>query len=195
MSSVNNPSGRIAKECRAYNISDLNSGNDIASTMEVIERRYGNSLIKKKLLPDLLIIDGGRTHLKAANTKLKELGINEIKVISISKGVRRKSEYDLIHRGNSKPVSLSNNDLSKLLIQEIRDETHRFSIFRHRKKSKKRITESSLDSISGLGKKRKTVLLRYFGSLEQIRRASSEDISKVPGIGKHTSQLVYNHLN
>ncbi|MFL2698234.1 MAG: excinuclease ABC subunit UvrC [Gammaproteobacteria bacterium] len=190
-----NPAGRIAKECRAYNISKLNSGNDIASTMEVIERRYGNSLIKKKLLPDLLIIDGGRTHLKAANTKLKELGINEIKVISISKGVRRKSEYDLIHRGNSKPVSLSNNDLSKLLIQEIRDETHRFSIFRHRKKSKKRITESSLDSISGLGKKRKTVLLRYFGSLEQIRRASPEDISKVPGIGKHTSQLVYNHLN
>jgi len=190
-----NPAGRIAKECRAYNISELNSGNDIASTMEVIERRYGNSLVKKKLLPDLLIIDGGRTHLKAANTKLKELGINEIKVISISKGVRRKSEYDLIHRGNSKPVSLSNNDLSKLLIQEIRDETHRFSIFRHRKKSKKRITESSLDSISGLGKKRKTVLLRYFGSLEQIRRASPEDISKVPGIGKHTSQLVYNHLN
>ena len=190
-----NTSGRVSNECRTYNISKENSGNDIASTQEVIERRYGNSLIKKKRLPDLLIIDGGKTHLKAAKEKLNELGVEEMNVISISKGVRRKADYDLVHIIGLEPKDLLQDDLSKLLIQEIRDETHRFSIVRHRRKSKNRLTKSYLDSIPGVGRKRKSILLRYFGSIDQIKRASSEDIANVRGIGKTTSDLVYNYFN
>jgi len=190
-----NPSGRVSNQCRSYNISNESSGNDIASTQEVIERRYGNSLIKKKRLPDLLIIDGGLTHLTAAKAKLNELGIKELKVISISKGVRRKADYDLIHLPGFEPIDLNNDDLSKLLIQEIRDETHRFAIVRHRKKFKKRISKSHLDLVPGIGKKRKSILLRYFGGVDQIKRASPEDIANVPGIGKLTSSLIYNHFH
>ena len=162
---------------------------------EVIERRYGNFLIKKKRLPDLLIIDGGPTHLNSVKDKLKELGINQLNVVSISKGVRRKAEYDLIHLIGHKPINLNKDDLSKLLIQEIRDETHRFAILRHRRKSMKRITKSHLDSLPGIGERRKTILLRYFGGIDQIRKASSEDIANVPGIGKSTSDLVYNYFH
>ena len=190
-----NSSGRVKSECRTYNISSKNSSNDIASTKEVIERRYGNFLIKKKRLPDLLIIDGGPTHLNSVKDKLKELGINQLNVVSISKGVRRKAEYDLIHLIGHKPINLNKDDLSKLLIQEIRDETHRFAILRHRRKSMKRITKSHLDSLPGIGERRKAILLRYFGGIDQIRKASSEDIANVPGIGKLTSDLVYNSFH
>ena len=127
-------------------------------------------------------------------TKSKKSG-DEINVISISKGVRRKADYDLVHIIGLETKDLLQDDLSKLLIQEIRDETHRFSIVRHRRKSKNRLTKSYLDSIPGVGRKRKSILLRYFGSIDQIKRASSEDIANVPGIGKITSDLVYNYFN
>jgi len=192
---VFNNLGRVDEECRSYNISQKNSGNDISSIEEVLDRRYASLSSSKKSLANLLVIDGGRTHLKVARSKLDKMGLQKIEVISISKGVRRKPEYDKVHTLNLGSKELEKNNLSSHLLQEIRDETHRFSIYRHRRKHSKKFSESSLDNIIGLGKKRKRLLLRFFGSLEQIKKANAQDLAKVPGIGRETSNLVYNYFH
>ena len=112
------------------------------------------------------------------------MGIKDVNVISISKGVRRKATFDTIHFPNGKESSINQTSISHQFIQEIRDETHRYSITMQKKKMRKTSIQSSLDELAGVGTVRKKLLLRYFGSLEQIKRASIEDLSEVSGIGK-----------
>ena len=178
---------------RSYNISKENSGNDIGSMLEVIERRF--STPSKKRLPDLMIIDGGSTHLKKVLTKLEQLNLSSINVISISKGVRRKSAFDNIHLQGGITLAKNNNPSFINFIQEIRDETHRFSITLQKRKARKAIIKSSIDNLSGVGKVRKKSLIRYFGSLEQIKRASVEDLTEVPGIGLDTAKSIFKELH
>ena len=190
---VYSKNGKEKKFYRSYNISKENSGNDIGSMLELIERRFSAS--SKKRLPDLMIIDGGKTHLKKVLIKLKQLKLNSVNVISISKGVRRKSAFDNIHvQGGIKLAAHSNSSFSNL-IQEIRDETHRFAITLQKRKARKSTIKSSIDSLSGVGKERKKSLIRYFGSLEQLKRASVEDLTEVTGIGLNTAKSIYEELH
>ena len=183
--------GKAKKLYRTYNISKQNSGNDIGSMLELIERRFSN---KKNKIPSLIIIDGGRTHLKQVQKKMKEIGISSTNVISISKGIRRKASFDSIHltRGESKLVK--EGSIFHNFIQEIRDETHRYAISLQKRKSIKSSLGSSLDNLQGVGDSRKKLLLRYFGSLEQIKRASIDDLSEVSGIGMVTAESIYKQL-
>jgi len=185
--------GKARNLYRTYNISKVNSGNDIGSMGELIERRFGN--IDEKNLPSLIIIDGGKTHLKQILRKFDELKIKDINIISISKGVRRKSSFDQIHLSNDKSFFVENGSTFHNFIQEIRDETHRYAISSQQKKMKKSSMKSSIDDIKGVGMVRRKLLLRYFGSLEQMKRASIEDISEVSGIGKNTAKSIYNALH
>jgi len=189
-----NKTGKARDLYRTYNISKENSGNDIGSMQEVLSRRFakkGNELI----LPSLILIDGSNTHLKAVRKVLDRLRVHGVCLLAISKGARRKHEMDLIHTETGKKLSLRKNSPEFLFIQEIRDETHRFSITKQRKKELKSVTKSSLDALESVGIERKRALLRFFGSLDQISKASTKDLMKVRGVGKKTADIIFRNLH
>ena len=161
--------------------------------IEVIERRFKTP--NKKRLPDLMIIDGGETHLKQVLTKLEKLKLNSINVISISKGVRRKSTFDSIHLQGGVKVDVNRHSSFSSFIQEIRDETHRFSITLQKRKARRSTIKSSIDTLPGVGKVKKKSLVRYFGSVEQLKRASIEDLTEVSGIGLNTAKSIFEELH
>lgn len=184
--------GKIKDNYRLFNISKQNAGNDIASMVEVIGRRFMKDSDLE--IPDLILLDGGKIHLSNVSKKLKELGVEGVYVIAISKGARRKAEMDLVHTTDGKKRKVSKGSKADKFIQEIRDETHRFSLSIQKKKIRKTSKHSFLDTLKGVGPKRKKKLIRYFGSLEQIRQASSEDLANVPGLGRKTANLIYNQI-
>tara|TARA_Y100001970_G_scaffold42956_1_gene53502 strand:- start:4316 stop:6130 length:1815 start_codon:yes stop_codon:yes gene_type:complete len=186
--------GKLKDKYRLFNISLENRENDIASMLEVIQRRFKKKYLLHEI-PDLIIIDGGRTHLKKVVLKLEELDLSQISVISISKGARRKSSMDLIHLQDGTTKEVERGSLAHLFIQEIRDETHRFSINNQKKKQIKTSLGSSLDDIIGIGNKKKKLLLRHFGTLEQIKRASVQDLKELPGFGKKTATSIHDQLH
>jgi len=161
--------------------------------VEVIKRRFTGTDLDMEI-PSLIIIDGGKVHLSHITQELKRLRLDEITVISISKGARRKLEMDSIHKQDDSSIKVSKGSLAHKFIQEIRDETHRFSITMQKKKQNKLSTTSALDALKGVGLKRKKLLIRYFGSVEQIKRASASDLINVPGLGKKTATSIYNQL-
>ena len=186
--------GKLKDKYRLFNISSENRANDIASMLEVIQRRFKEKQLHLDI-PDLIIIDGGKTHLKQIVIKLEELELSHILVISISKRARRKSSMDLIHLQDGTTKEVLKGSLAHLFIQEIRDETHRFAITNQKKKSIRSSLRSSLDILDGVGVKRKKLLLRHFGTFEQIKRASVDDLRTVPGFGKKTAMSVHNQLH
>ena len=185
--------GKVKDLYRAYNISSKNQGNDIGSMIELVERRFSSNT--KTPSPSLIIIDGGRTHLNTVSKKLHDLGMNKTKVISISKGVRRRSSFDSIHLESGESMIVKEGSIFHRFVQEIRDETHRYAISLQKRKRSRSSLSSSIDGLSGIGGKRKQLLLRYFGSYEQIRRASVEDLSEVSGIGIATATSIYRQLH
>jgi excinuclease ABC subunit C len=184
--------GKAKKLYRKYNISKSNAGNDIASMVELIERRFSKD--KERKNPDLIIIDGGKTHLKSVLQKFKDLKLDKMNIISISKGIRRKASFDSIHIANGTTLSVKEGSIFINFIQEIRDETHRFAIESQKKRRSKKSISSSINSLYGIGPVRKRLLLRHFGSVEQIKRASLQDILRAPGIGKVSAQEIFSHL-
>ena len=185
--------GKLKEKYRLFDISKENSGNDISSMVEVIERRFiSDSVCLEK--PCLILLDGGKPHISAVLKKLKEMSIEDITVISISKGVRRKALMDSIHLPDGSTKKITKGSIAHLFIQEVRDETHRFSISAQRRKQKKILFSSSLSGIVGIGKKRKETLIRFFGSVDQIRKASAQDLMEVPGIGRATAISIHNQL-
>ena len=186
--------GKLKDSYRLFNISKANAGNDIGSMKEVIKRRFSNENISLKK-PSLILIDGGRTHLLSVKSVLEELGISDIELLSISKGARRKATMDSIHTIDGSVKRMIHGSSAHLFLQEVRDETHRFSISNQKKKLAKVFMKSTLDDISGIGSSKRKLLLRYFGSLEQIERASIQDFQKVTGIGHKLANLIYNHFH
>jgi excinuclease ABC subunit C len=186
-------SGKLKDKYRLFNISKKNSGDDIASMKEVLTRRFSNKGLGLEK-PNLILIDGGKTHLEAVKSVLSKMRIEDVQLLSISKGARRKSEMDSIHRINKPVMRIIKGSATHLFLQEIRDETHRFAITIQKKKQKKLSTSSYLDNLVGIGVQRKKLLIRYFGSVEQIKRASAQDLINVPGLGKKTAISIYNQL-
>lgn len=185
--------GKVKEFYRSYNISKTNWGNDIGSMVELIKRRFSDPDLRT--LPGLIIIDGGKTHLKHARQALLECNVLDVNVIAISKGARRKTIFDTIHLSNGESISINLSSIFHQFIQEIRDETHRYAITIQKKKLRKTSLKSSLDELSGVGAKRKKHLLRYFGSMEQIKRASIDDLCEVSGIGKNTAKSIFKEIH
>jgi excinuclease ABC subunit C len=188
--------GFIKKKYRKFNISktDINPGDDYGMLKEVITRRF--SKIKsnhEEELPDLIIIDGGKGHYNVARKILDELGHFNLNMIAIAKGERRNQGDETFHYNNKK-IKINNNVLL-FFLQRLRDEAHRFAIFSHRVNRKNSFTQSALDKIEGVGKKRKKLLLNHFGSAKLIENASIEDIKKVHGISDLVANKVYNFFN
>ena len=169
----------------------LMEANDIVSMAEVMERRYG--LPRREdprfgSMPDLLILDGGKPQLHAAQKQLEELGVH------IAMAGLAKSDEELFVLWDDVPVVLPSGSASLYLVKQVRDEAHRFAITFHRELRGKAMTVSILDEIEGVGPKRKRALLRHFGSMKKLRAASAEKIAQVPGISSALATTIYDTL-
>jgi len=164
------------KEYRKYKIKTVAGPNDVASLKEVIRRRYTRLLKEKKVKPDLILVDGGKGQLNAARIALEKLGLGHLPIISIAK------RDEIIFTPSSKQgLRLDRTSPALKLIQNVRDEAHRFAISYHRLRRKKRSFESQLDEIPGLGKKRKADLLKKYKGFTEIKKASIQELAKIIG--------------
>ncbi|MHA1283792.1 MAG: excinuclease ABC subunit UvrC [Promethearchaeota archaeon] len=174
-----------SKNYRHYKIKSKFTPDDVAMMREVIHRRYSRLLNENKDLPDLILVDGGRGQLNAAVSVLEELGIKEIPVIGLAKRLE-----EIYIPGKKETIILSKNSRLLKLLQNIRDEAHRFALRLHKKQRKKKISVSVLEKIKGIGPVTKIKLLRYFGSVENIKNANLEELSEVVG-KKLAEQIKY----
>ncbi|GJL78619.1 MAG: UvrABC system protein C [Nitrospinaceae bacterium] len=182
---------------RRYKIGEVEGIDDYAMMREVLGRRYKRLVEEGKELPSLVLIDGGRGHLNTAEQALKEAGVlGKVDLACIAKGKQRNNlntdEVLLLNRKSS--VLFKENSPSRFLLQRVRDEAHRFAITYHRKLRGKRSLASPLESVPGIGKKRRLQLLKRFGSLENIRTASLEELKEQPGITEALAQKISTHL-
>ena len=162
--------------------------NDFAMMEELLTRRL--KLIDSDPEPDLIVIDGGKGQLGMACGVLEKLNLTHIPVIGLAK------EFEEIYVPNTKrPIIIPKNNKALHLLQQVRDESHRFAITYHRKLRSRDISASSLDDIVGIGKKRKIALLKEFGSIENIKKASIEELAKTDGMNQKTAENVYNYYH
>ena len=170
---------------RRYKISTVKGIDDYAMLREVMTRRYSRLLKENVPLPNLILIDGGKGHLNAGHDVLQALNlVDRLDLVCIAKGKFRNNLVtdEVYLPQHKKPVLFHENSPSRFLMQRIRDEAHRFAISYHRKLRGKKTLESPLESIPGIGKKRRLMLLKKFGSLENIQKASLEELLILPGI-------------
>ena len=188
------------KSYRKFNIDSnkVKPGDDYGMMRHVLERRFSSEAIKNQKkyqnLPELLIIDGGKGHYDLAKKILDEKNLNKIKLASIFKGEGRKESQDQIIF-NDKKNYIKKDTPSFFFMQRLRDESHRYAIGAHRDKRKKEMHTSELEPIEGLGRVRKKLLLNHFGSIKNIKTASSQDIMKVKGISRLLSEKIYAYFN
>lgn len=172
---------------RQYRIKRTSGQNDVAMIYEIVSRRIKDLKTQKKL-PDLFLIDGGKGQLHAAQVAVKELDI-DIPVYALAK------RYEELYDRQGNVVAVPATSKSMYLLMRIRNEAHRFAVKYHRTVRGKTVTRSILDSIQGIGKKRKLTLLKHFGSVESIKKASEEEIAKVANIGGKTARRIYDSLH
>ncbi len=193
-----NPDMRPA-HYRRYNITGITPGDDYAALRQALTRRYQklaeDGPKEEGSRPDLILIDGGLGQLHIAMEVMQELGLNELALVGVAKGGERKAglEQLIFHDGTAK--QLRSDDPALHLIQQIRDEAHRFAINGHRARRGKARTASSLEEISGVGDKRRRSLLTHFGGLREVAQASVEQLCQVEGISKALAERIYQQLH
>ncbi|MFN2532852.1 MAG: excinuclease ABC subunit UvrC [Pyrinomonadaceae bacterium] len=188
--------GRMNRsEYRKFRIRSVEGANDVASMREVVLRRYRRRLSEGKPLPDLVMIDGGGAQLTAAAEAMRELDLEAIPMVAVVKPPLRHNEvaYLLVKGREDDAVYLDSHSLILRLLQMIRDETHRFAVTYHRKRRELRDFTSELTAIPGVGEKRKGRLLRHFGSISRIARASVSELT--PFVGRKTAEEITDHFN
>lgn len=183
-------------EYRRYNIEGITPGDDYAAMREALSRRYQKIVSGEGRLPDLILIDGGKGQITAAQEALQELGINEANLLGVAKGEERKPGLEqLIFPSPKKPLQLPSEHAALHLIQQIRDEAHRFAIQGHRGRRSKARTSSSLENIGGVGAKRRQRLLGRFGGLKGVLTASIEELQQTEGISRKLAEKIYKELH
>ena len=191
---VATPNGFDKKSYRTFNIkNEAITNDDFAMIKEVLTRRFNRMTEENK--PDVILLDGGLGQLHAVHECLKNFDLSNIKIIAISKGVDRNAGKEFYHQLGKESFALPYRSSIAFYLQNLRDEAHRFAIGTHRKKRAKSMVKSRLDEIEGIGAKRKKDLLNYFGSVEAIKDASVDEISKVSGINKKTAENIYNFFH
>jgi excinuclease ABC subunit C len=184
--------GPLKSDYRRFNIEGIAAGDDYAAMHQALERRYKRLKEGEGAYPDVLFIDGGKGQVAQARDVLSALGVAGVTVVGVAKGPSRKPGLEqLILSDHNAPISLPPDSSALHLIQQIRDEAHRFAIAGHRQRRAKARTTSVLEDIPGLGSKRRQLLLRQFGGLQEVARAGVEDLAKVPGISLSLAQKIY----
>ncbi|SHO56373.1 excinuclease ABC subunit UvrC [Vibrio quintilis] len=193
---VFNQEGPVKAEYRRYNISGITGGDDYAAMAQVLERRYSKQLDADKI-PDIIFIDGGKGQLSRAFEIVSQYWDNWPKMplmIGVAKGVTRKPGLETLIMTDGEEFHLESDAPALHLIQHIRDESHNHAITGHRKKRGKSRRTSALEGIEGIGPKRRQALLKYMGGLQELKRATVEDIAKVPGISDSLAENIYQAL-
>lgn len=188
--------GPVKSEYRRYNIEGIQPGDDYAAMHQALTRRFRRAVEQAGKLPDILFIDGGKGQVSQALAVLHELNVTGVDVVGVAKGEGRKPGLEtLIIEQGSERLALPEHSAALHLIQQIRDEAHRFAITGHRARRQKARTQSPLEQIAGLGAKRRQVLLQQFGGLKAIERASAEELAKVSGISPVLARKIYDFFN
>ena len=193
---VFNTAGALKSDYRRFNLKPAAAGDDYGAMKEALQRRYARVKKGEVPMPDVLFVDGGKGQLAQAQTVLDELELGWLNVVAVAKGRARKPGAErLFVPGQKTPLQLPPDSPALLLIQQIRDEAHRFAITGHRQQRAKARRTSKLEQIPGLGPKRRRELLRQFGGLQGVARASIDDLAKVRGISRTLAETIYNGLH
>lgn len=183
-------------EYRRYNIEGVTPGDDYGAMRAVLSRRYRKIVSGEGLMPDLVMIDGGKGQLGIAREVFSELGLSGVLLMGVSKGEERKPGLEQLHFSDREtPVHLTSDHPALHLIQQIRDEAHRFAISGHRARRAKTRSTSPLESITGIGAKRRQRLLTRFGGLRGLLSASVDELAQVDGISRTLAEKIYRELH
>ena len=178
----------LPQRYRRFRIKTVEGSDDPRMMAEAVRRRYGRLKAEEKEFPGLVVVDGGITQLRAARSALAELGLN-IPSIGLAK------QFEEIVRDEAPPLRLPRDSKALRVMTGLRDEAHRFAIGYHRELRAQRIRESALDEIPAIGKKKKELLLKHFGSFDRLRKAGFNGLLAVPGIGPKTAELIWSHIS
>jgi excinuclease ABC subunit C len=216
---VAGPEGFRKNQYRKFNIrsTDITPGDDYGMMREVLRRRFKRLIEESPRLtadsalaavltgepeeapespwPDLVLIDGGQGQLRSATETLTELGITNVPMVAIAKGLDREAGRETFFMAGRSPFKLPPRDPLLYFVERLRDEAHRFAIGSHRARRKKDIREAGLQEIAGIGPTRKRALLHHFGTVKAIERASLSDLSHVPGINAETARKIYDFFH
>ena len=193
---VFNREGPLKSDYRRYNIEGITPGDDYAAMAQALKRRY-KSVKEVQKIPDLLLIDGGKGQLAQAEAFFEEWPHDKKPMLlGVAKGTTRKPGLEtLILAGSHEVLPMDSHSPGLHLVQHIRDESHRFAITGHRNRRQKVKTTSSLESIPGIGAKRRQTLLKFMGGLQGLKKASKDEIASVPGISQELADTIYDHLH
>jgi len=188
--------GPLKSDYRLYNIEGITAGDDYAAMQQVLTRRYRRMVNGEGKRPDLVFIDGGKGQLNIAREVFESLGIEDVPLIGVAKGVTRRAGMEQLIDAFTGDLYRAPADSPALhLIQHIRDESHRFAISGHRARRDKKRRQSTLEGIEGVGPKRRRDLIRYFGGIQALRKASVDEMTKVKGISKNLAETIYAALH
>jgi excinuclease ABC subunit C len=190
------PDGPLKSDYRRFNIEGVTAGDDYAAMHQALTRRYRRVLEEEGdgpgKLPDLLLIDGGKGQVAAAAQALADLGIEGVLLVGVAKGEERKPGKErLFLSGQEQATILPADSLALHLVQQVRDEAHRFAITGHRQRRARARTTSVLEEIPGIGDRRRQALLRHLGGMQEVARAGVEDLARVPGISPALARRIY----
>lgn len=190
------PEGPLKSDYRRYNIEGVTAGDDYAAMRQALSRRFSKLKDGEGKMPDILLVDGGKGQMSMALEVIQELAIHDLTLLGVAKGVTRKPGLETLYLNDTHhELVLPAHSPALHLIQHIRDEAHRFAITGHRQRRGKARTTSPLEGIAGVGPKRRRELLKHFGGLQALDRASVQEIAKVPGINKKLAELIYATLH
>jgi excinuclease ABC subunit C len=183
-------------EYRRYNVTGITPGDDYAAMRDVLTRRYKKVAAGEGRRPDLIFIDGGKGQLGIAVEVMLEVGLEDILLVGIAKGEERRPGLEtMIFSDTGEMLNLEKDNKGLHLLQQIRDEAHRFAITGHRAKRAKARMHSSLEDIEGIGAKRRKALLTRFGGLDGVKNASIDEIAQVEGISQNLAEKIYGELH
>lgn len=188
--------GPLKSDYRRFNVAGIAPGDDYAALRQALSRRYTRLQQGEGKFPDVLLIDGGKGQVAQAEQVLEELQVTDVTLIGVAKGPGRKAGLEsLFLSATGAPVILPENSPALHLIQQIRDEAHRFAITGHRQRRAKARTTSTLEGIPGMGPRRRQILLSHFGGLHEVARAGVEDLAQVQGISREIAQRIYDSFH
>lgn len=189
---VYGPEGAEKSLYRRFNIAGIEPGDDYAAMRQALDRRYRRLQAGEGVLPDILLIDGGKGQVTQALEALADLGVGGVLVVGVAKGAERRAGHETLIRGdNGKTLWPGPGSLALHLIQSVRDEAHRFAITGHRQRREKAREKSRLEEIAGIGARRRTALLKHFGGMNGVAAAGIEELAAVKGVSRELAAKIY----
>ena len=187
--------GAVRSQYRRYNITGITPGDDFAAMHQAIERRFRRAVEEGGVLPDVLLIDGGAGQLAQAQAALADLGVAGVTLVGVAKGVERRAGHETLVLPDGRELRPGAASPALQLIQQVRDEAHRFAITGHRGKRQKARMTSRLEDIPGIGPRRRASLLKHFGGLAGLKAAGADEIARVEGVNAALAERIYANLH